>query len=49
MSETIRILVVEDDPATLRNLLSWLGTIAGLEVVGSAMSGAEAIAQIPAL
>ena len=39
----IRILIVDDHPVVLAGLTSMLGTQAGMEVVGSASSGEEAL------
>jgi two-component system, NarL family, response regulator len=39
----IRILIVDDHPVVLAGLTSMLGTQAGIEVVGSACSGNEAL------
>jgi len=39
----IRILIVDDHPVVLAGLTSMLGTQAGIEVVGSACSGDEAL------
>ncbi len=42
-ASTIRILIVDDHPVVRAGLTSMLGTQAGLEVVGSASSGEEAL------
>jgi two-component system NarL family response regulator len=44
----IRILIVDDHPVVLAGLTSMLGTQAGIEVVGSACSGGEAIEMLRA-
>jgi len=44
---TIRILVVDDHPVVLAGLTSMLGTQAGIEVVGTASSGEEALELLP--
>ncbi|HVE84216.1 MAG TPA: response regulator transcription factor [Myxococcales bacterium] len=44
-----RLYVVEDQPALLRQLLKALSVYPELEVVGSAMAGAAALEEIPAL
>ena len=43
--ETIRVLVVEDHPIVRQGLVALLNVVDGLEVVGEAADGAEAIAQ----
>ncbi|GGA78309.1 DNA-binding response regulator [Edaphobacter acidisoli] len=43
----IRILVVDDHPVVLAGLTSMLGTQAGIEVVGTASSGEEALELLP--
>jgi DNA-binding NarL/FixJ family response regulator len=42
-STPVRILIVDDHPVVLAGLTSMLGTQAGMEVVGSAASGEEAL------
>jgi DNA-binding NarL/FixJ family response regulator len=42
-----RLFVVEDQPALLRQLLKALSAFPDLEVVGSAVGGEDALAQIP--
>ena len=42
-SAPVRILIVDDHPVVLAGLTSMLGTQAGMEVVGSAASGEEAL------
>jgi two-component system, NarL family, response regulator len=44
---SIRILVVDDHPVVLAGLTSMLGTQAGIEVVGIASSGEEALDLLP--
>lgn len=44
----IRILIVDDHPVVLAGLTSMLGTQAGMKVVGSASSGAEALEMLHA-
>ncbi|MGA2808268.1 MAG: response regulator transcription factor [Terracidiphilus sp.] len=44
----IRILIVDDHPVVLAGLTSMLGTQAGMEVVGSASSGEEALEMLRA-
>jgi two-component system, NarL family, response regulator len=44
----IRILIVDDHPVVLAGLTSVLGTQAGMKVVGSASSGAEALEMLHA-
>jgi DNA-binding NarL/FixJ family response regulator len=48
-TKTIRILIVDDHPMVREGLGSMLATMAAMEVVGEAGSGAEAIAQAKAL
>ncbi len=43
MAETIRVLIVDDHPVVREGLRSFLGTVDGIEVVGDASDGAEAI------
>lgn len=43
----IRIIVVDDHPVVLAGLTSMLGTQAGIEVVGTASSGEEALDLLP--
>jgi DNA-binding NarL/FixJ family response regulator len=45
----VRLFVVEDQPALLRQLLKALSVFPDLEVVGSAMGGEAALEQIPEL
>jgi len=47
MDDRLPVFVVEDQAPTLRALIKLLGTFADLQVVGSAMSGEAACAQIP--
>ncbi len=49
MTDAIELVVVEDDPRTLKSLLQLLSTYQDLQVVGSAMNGASAIETIRAL
>src|ERR1700733_6310556 len=44
----IRILIVDDHPVVLAGLTSMLGTQAGIKVLGSASSGAEALEMLHA-
>jgi DNA-binding NarL/FixJ family response regulator len=48
-TKTIRVLIVDDHPMVREGLGSMLDTAAGMEVVGEAGTGAEAIAQAKAL
>jgi two-component system, NarL family, response regulator len=43
----IRILIVDDHPVVLAGLASMLGTQAGIEVLGAASSGEEALGILP--
>lgn len=48
-AEPVRILVVEDQPKILKNQLKLLDAARELEVVGTAMSGEEAIVEVERL
>lgn len=43
MSEVIRVLIADDHPVVREGLRTFLGTIEGIEVVGEASDGAEAV------
>jgi two-component system, NarL family, response regulator LiaR len=45
MSERIRVLIADDHPVVRSGLVTFLGTVDGIEVVGEAADGAEAIAK----
>jgi DNA-binding NarL/FixJ family response regulator len=49
MGEPIEVMVVEDDPKTLKSLVKLLGSYPDFRVVGSAMSGEAALETIQAL
>ena len=49
MSEVFEVVVVEDDPRTLKNLVRLLSGYPEFQVVGSAMSGEAALQTIDAL
>lgn len=49
MSEVIELVVVEDDPKTLKSLMRLLGSYADFRVVGSALSGESALKTIDAV
>lgn len=46
MSRPLRILIVDDEPLAIERLRILLGRIEDVEVVGSALSGAEALALV---
>ncbi len=48
-TESIELVVVEDDPKTMKSLLKLLGAFPDFQVVGSAVSGESAIETISAL
>jgi DNA-binding NarL/FixJ family response regulator len=45
MSESIRLLVVDDHPVVRQGLIALLGTVDGMQVVADANDGAEAVKQ----
>src|ERR1700738_4050932 len=45
MSETIRLLVVDDHPVVRQGLVALLSTVDGMEVIAQASDGQEAIDQ----
>ena len=47
MAESIRVLIVDDQDIVREGLAAILGTTAGIEVVGTARDGAEALDLIP--
>jgi DNA-binding NarL/FixJ family response regulator len=49
MSEVVELVVVEDDPKTLKSLMRLLGSYAEFRVVGSALSGESALKTIDAV
>jgi two-component system, NarL family, response regulator DegU len=49
MSDPIEIVVVEDDPSTLKSLVRLLGSYPEIRVVGSALSGESGLETIRAL
>lgn len=49
MSEKIRVLVVDDHPVVRKGLIAMLETEEGIEVVGEASNGKDAVAQAIAL
>lgn len=49
MSEPVEVVVVEDDPRTLKNLVRLLGSYPEFRVVGSAMTGETALETIDAV
>lgn len=49
MSELVEVVVVEDDPRTLKNLVRLLGSYPDFRVVGSAMTGETALETIAAV
>jgi len=49
MTEPVEVVVVEDDPRTLKNLVRLLGSYPEFRVVGSAMAGETALETISAL
>ena len=49
MSEVIELVVVEDDPKTLKSLMRLLGSYPEFRVVGSALSGESALKTIDAV
>ena len=48
-TRTVRLLLVDDEPAVRRGLRIWLALEPNLEVVGEASGGAEAISLTQAL
>jgi DNA-binding NarL/FixJ family response regulator len=49
MSETVEVVVVEDDPKTLKGLMRLLGSFPEIRVVGSAVSGEAALETVCSL
>ena len=49
MDKIIEVVVVEDDPRTLKNLLRLLGSYPEIQVIGSALSGNAALESILSL
>jgi NarL family two-component system response regulator LiaR len=49
MSEHIRVLVVDDHPVVRRGIRSLLAEEAGIEVIGEAVNGVDALAKVEAL
>ena len=49
MNEVVELVVVEDDPKTLKSLMRLLGSYAEFRVVGSALSGESALKTIDAV
>ncbi len=49
MTEPVEVVVVEDDPRTLKNLVRLLGSYPEFRVVGSAMAGETALETISAV
>ncbi|HUU02368.1 MAG TPA: response regulator transcription factor [Myxococcota bacterium] len=49
MIEPIEVVVIEDDPRTLKSLVRLLGSYPEFEVVGSALSGEAGLASVAAL
>lgn len=49
MSEPLRTLIVDDEPAAVKRLARLCGDIGGVQVVGTAANGVEALALLPGI